>query len=107
MEELKPCPFCGSHMVEVESSMDSTFEHAYRCTCTTCFACGSICETRNGAIEDWNHRAVDVDELLRIVEELEMEFFLPDETYYATLSIDEVLKFEREMAKRIRKAVGE
>ena len=65
-------------------------------------------ETENGIVSGWGlmpKRKVDLDELLRIAEELEVDYSLPDETYSDTVSVDEVLKFEREMAARIRKAV--
>ena len=65
-------------------------------------------ETESGIVSGWGlkpKRKVDLDELLRIADELEVDYFLPDESYSDMLSTEEVLKFEREMAKRIRKAV--
>lgn len=62
--------------------------------------------TKEEAIAIWNRRVVDTDELESVADELNVDLFLPDETYSCTVSTEETLKFEREMADRIRKAVG-
>lgn len=57
---------------------------------------------------DMPKRKVDLDELLRIADDLEEELDCPDYEYCPNiLFAEDVLKFEREMAARIRKAVGE
>ena len=67
-------------------------------------------ETDSGMVCGWGEmpkRKVDLDELLRIAEDLEEEpDCLDDECYCNILFTDDVLSFEREMAARIRKAVG-
>lgn len=67
-------------------------------------------ETEDGIAYGWGlmpKRKVDLDELLRIADELEMDYFDGSEGYRpCTISVEETLKFEREMAARIRKAVG-
>lgn len=67
-------------------------------------------ETEDGIAYGWGlmpKRKVDLDELLRIADELEMDYFDGSDGYRpCTISVEETLKFEREMAARIRKAVG-
>lgn len=67
-------------------------------------------ETGDGIAYGWGlmpKRKVDLDELLRIADELEMDYFDGSDGYRpCTISVEETLKFEREMAARIRKAVG-
>ena len=67
--------------------------------------------TGGGTVYGWGDmpkRKVDLDELLRIADDLEEEpDGLDDEYYNNILFAEDVLKFEREMAARIRKAVGE
>ena len=68
-------------------------------------------ETEDGLLHGWGEmpkRKIDLDELLRIADDLEEELdCLDDEYYHNILFAEDVLKFEREMAARIRKAVGE
>jgi Lar family restriction alleviation protein len=58
MNELKPCPFCGSE--EVRMRFDSVFE-SY---CVTCRNCGAkvfqFYGLKDAAVEAWNRRADDV-----------------------------------------------
>lgn len=67
-------------------------------------------ETDSGTVYGWGDmpkRKVDLDELLRIADDLEEELDCPDYEYCPNiLFAEDVLKFEREMAARIRKAVG-
>lgn len=67
-------------------------------------------ETEDGIAYGWGlmpKRKVDLDELLRIADELEMDYFDGSDGYRpCTISVEEMLEFEREMAARIRKAVG-
>ena len=59
MDELKPCPFCGSRDVEVV--------HPGRCwviLCNTCQAEGPTDLGESGAIEAWNTRAEPVTEVV-------------------------------------------
>lgn len=68
-------------------------------------------ETEGGTLYGWGDmpkRKVDLDELLGIADDLEEEpDGLDDEYDPNILFAEDVLKFEREMAARIRKAVGE
>lgn len=67
-------------------------------------------EMDGGTVYGWGEtpkRKVDLDELLGIADDLEEEpDCLGDEYYPNILFAEDVLKFEREMAARIRKAVG-
>ena len=68
-------------------------------------------ETDSGTVYgcgDMPKRKVDLDELLRIADDLEAELDCSDDEYYPNiLFAEDVFRFEREMAARIRKAVGE
>lgn len=67
-------------------------------------------ETDGGTVYGWGEmpkRKVDLDELLGIADDLEEELDCFDGEYNPNiLFAEDVLKFEREMAARIRKAVG-
>ena len=122
MEKLKPCPFCGGEAKTKHSDDGSLIIY-----CPTCSKDWNLNEEAPGerwsadfefagwdkeddgaAIAAWNRRAIDRDELLRIADDLEEEpDGLDDEYYNNILFAEDVLKFEREMAARIRKAVGE
>lgn len=55
-----------------------------------------------------NRRAIDRDELLKVAEELEADYWdCAGKHRLDTISVDKALTFERGMAARIRKAVGE
>ncbi|GEM_PF-2177524 len=103
-KELEPCPFCGSEAELVSRGSCNYIACSNRDECW----CGMTCpaSTKEEAIAIWNRRVVDTDELESVADELNVDFFLPDETYSCTVSTEETLKFEREMAARIRKAVG-
>lgn len=93
--ELKQCPFCGSEDVVCER-----FEDVYY---VECWYCGAKIETYNGAedaIEGWNARAIDRDELMAIADELENKFFV---VYDSHGEIDHADCF----VERIMKAIGE
>lgn len=110
MSELKPCPFCGGR-ANVWTNVFGRGTVVYACDNKSCgaevrfFTGDNKGEAENNEL--WNRRAIDRDELLNVSEELEIDPFFPGETYCGTLPTEEVMKFEREMAKRIRKAVGE
>lgn len=64
--ELKPCPFCGSDDVTCNK-----FEDVYY---VECLYCSAKVETYNGeedAIEGWNARVIDLDELEKVADECE------------------------------------
>lgn len=66
-------------------------------------------ETNSGTIYGWGlmpKRKVDLDELLEVVESLEKPWTV-DNVKHDTIPLEDVQLFEREMASRIRKAVGE
>lgn len=74
--ELKPCPFCGS-----EGVICNRFEDVYY---VECLGCSAKVESYNGledAVAGWNTRAIDRDELLKIADELENEFFVVYDSY--------------------------
>lgn len=105
MSELKPCPFCGNKHIHIEK-VKKGFYRSYHVECWCCGASAESVVCIENAIKWWNNRAIDRDKLLRIAEELEVE---PDrDVYYdGIMFTEEVLKFERELAARIRKAVSE
>lgn len=66
-------------------------------------------ETEGGMAYGWGEmpkRKVDLDELLEVVESLEKPWPV-DKGKHDTIPLEDVQLFEREMASRIRKAVGE
>lgn len=78
--ELKPCPFCGS-----EGVFRGMLEEVHYVECCDC--CANV-ETYNGiedAVKTWNTRAIDRDELLKIADELENEFFVVYDSYEDTI----------------------
>ena len=84
--ELKPCPFCGSENVTCDRFEDVHY--------VECWDCSAKIESYSGlddVIADWNARAIDRDELLKIADECERA------------DVDGVIDW----AARIRKAVGE
>ena len=128
--ELKPCPFCGGEAdcISEDAGWDSRGENIWAVT-VGCLSCGANIEVERHcdhllrdddiegetchALEEqvaamWNARAIDRDELLGIADDLEEEPDGLDDEYDSNiLFAEDVLKFEREMAARIRKAVGE
>lgn len=66
-------------------------------------------ETDIGIVCGWGEmpkRKVDLDELWEVVESLEKPWPL-DKGKHGTIPLEDAQLFEREMASRIRKAVGE
>ena len=64
-EELKPCPFCG-HDASVFGICG-----VVKVLCSNCGASTGPRLSLQGAIEDWNRRAIDVDALREVVAEIE------------------------------------
>lgn len=85
------CPECGAEVVYKAND------------------CSAKVESYNGledAVAGWNARAIDRDKLLEVVESLEKPWPVDKGNHY-TIPCEDVQLFEREMASRIRKAVGE
>lgn len=51
--ELKPCPFCGSHQVDLFGDD----ELGWLARCADCHASAGDCDTKTETIEAWNTRA--------------------------------------------------
>lgn len=98
-EPLKPCPFCGH-----DASMFGVCG-VVKVLCSNCGASTGPRLSLQGAIEDWNRRAIDVDALREVADELECAYRSDD---YA--SVDALCELSNDaskaLAKRIRKAVG-
>lgn len=98
-EELKSCPFCG-HDASVFGVVG-----VMKVICSNCSASTGPRLSIQGAIEDWNRRAIDVDALREVVDELECAYRPED---YA--SVDALCELSNDaskaLAERIRKAVG-
>lgn len=128
MEKLKPCPFCGGEAdcISEDAGWDSRGENIWAVT-VGCLSCGANIEVERRcdhlmrdddiegetchALEEevaamWNARAIDRDELWEVVESLEKPWPL-DKGKHGTIPLEDAQLFEREMASRIRKAVGE
>jgi len=58
MEELKPCPFCGSDILEMDRELAEFDNQAERwfITCYECPCQGVIGDDKQEAIEAWNKR---------------------------------------------------
>ncbi|WP_456035920.1 Lar family restriction alleviation protein [Senegalimassilia anaerobia] len=98
-EGLKPCPFCGH-----DASVFGVCGVA-KALCSNCSANTGPRMSLQVAIEDWNRRAIDVDALREVVDELECAYRPED---YA--NVDALCELSNDasktLAKRIRKAVG-
>ena len=84
--KMTPCPFCGSEDIALIAMPEDTY-------CVECWDCSAKVEAYNGiedAIAGWNSRAINRDELLKVVDECERA------------DVDGVIDW----AERIRKAVG-
>lgn len=93
MRELKTCPFCGSKAKLMRVGAGRIVK---------CEGCGvSTSFMAYDAAQVWNTRAIDRDELLKIADELENEFFVVYDSHEDT--IDHAGCF----AERIMKAIGE
>lgn len=62
---IRSCPFCGDYGAEVaESSVPSIHGGNKRAVyCNTCFCEGPTSETEDGAVERWNSRAEDQEQV--------------------------------------------
>ncbi len=83
-EELKPCPFCG-HDASVFGVVG-----VMKVICSNCSASTGPRLSLQGATEDWNRRAIDVDALRKVVAEIK----------------DADVDGDGDWSERIRKAVG-
>lgn len=97
--ELEPCPFCGHDAVARAVGVGGEV------VCSNCSAIMGPRLSFRSAIENWNRRAIDVDELREVVDELECALRPKDYT-----SVDALCELSNDaskaLAKRIRKAVG-
>lgn len=60
MTKLKPCPFCGSDILEMDKAQNpySNFDdHFWFVTCYQCPCQGVEAKTKEEAIKAWNTRA--------------------------------------------------
>lgn len=93
MNELKPCPFCGGEPVFHEASQisEAWFVASVSCRrgCAQIVSRGMETKTaemaNESAIAAWNKRVIDRDELLKIADELENEFFVVYDSYEDTI----------------------
>lgn len=83
-ESLKPCPFCG-HDASVFGVVG-----VMKVICSNCSASTGPRLSLQGATEDWNRRAIDIDALRKVVAEIE----------------DADVDGDGDWSERIRKAVG-
>lgn len=93
MNELKPCPFCGSKAKLMRVGAGRIVK---------CEGCGvSTSFLADDAVKAWNTRAIDRDELMAIADELENEFFVVYDIYEETEDHADCF------VERIMKAIGE
>lgn len=101
-ENLKPCPFCGSRSVYAEQIGRGGY---FNVRCGNCLANIPLSGSRGTAVSAWNRRAIDVDALREVVDELECDYRPKD---YA--SVDALCELSNDaskaLAERIRQAVG-
>lgn len=101
--ELKPCPFCGSKHIHKEK-VKKWFGRIYRVECLCCGVSVESIRSFEKAIEWWNTRAIDRDELIDIADDLDCGWAQFNDDAIACEDVD---AFECDIADRIRKAVGE
>lgn len=100
--ELEPCPFCGSGSVYVEQIGGGGY---FNICCCNCLANVPLSGSRETAVAAWNRRAIDVDALCEVVDELECA--LRSEDYASVDALCELSNAaSKALAKRIREAVG-
>lgn len=98
MTKLKPCPFCGSEAKLISSGSRNYVlcSNEDECLCSMTCPVG----TQEEAVQIWNRRAIDSDELLKIADSL-------DESWGdCNIACEDVDMYEKEKAALIRKAVG-
>lgn len=54
---IKPCPFCGSSEIDIESVEIEGYDLGYQASCSQCSVMGSTYATKEDAIAVWNTRA--------------------------------------------------
>lgn len=106
MNELKSCPFCGSTHVHVKE-VKKVFYRTYRVECWCCGAGAGSIKSIESAVKWWNTRAIDQNELLDIAEDLDCSWSGAITCEDVDRFGEDVDRFERKIADRIRKAIGE
>lgn len=105
MEELKPCPFCGSNEIEYKPTHFGGGESHGVMRCLECGCTVPTSEFGKHVKEpysDWNRRADECDR--------EALLELANDLAYAGENVDNVACIDQtfiESARRIRKAIGE
>lgn len=89
---LKPCPFCGGE-ARIVYMISSRFGRSFSVECPNCNLAVMPNPSNEDAVEAWNRRYVDTDSLLALAAQFECG--------------SGVWLTGREVADRIREAVGE
>lgn len=103
MSDLKPCMCCESNDIEI-----ITYEEKYHtrkiATCMDCGARGSVCDSKEEAIEAWNTRPAE-DALQAEIERLKGEVADRDIEGYAgfMIGVDQMKKTVAEKDKEIER----
>ena len=65
--KLKPCPFCGSTQVKIDTGEASTSEKPAYVFCKECVAIGPSAKTPFEAVYYWNYREENPDQVERLM----------------------------------------
>lgn len=102
--KLKPCPFCGSEDIAFDFGIGRGVAYAYCCNC------GAESISRASASEaanDWNRRAIDVEAIRRVIEDIELSCYVHPEIFGSPEDVCRVARLDNQrFAEQLRKAVG-